>query len=205
MLKQATHLTRRRHHLPPADERAAESLRFIRETMEQASRFTDVPGRGMMLMGITAVIAALVASAQDTQSAWLLVWLLDAGIASTIGILALVHKARSSGSDLLAPPARKFVLGLLPPMVVGAILTLVLQREGMYSVLPGLWLLLYGTAVVTGGAHALRIVPAYGLCFMVLGCAAFVAPAAWGDWWLAAGFGGLHTSFGAVIARQYGG
>jgi len=34
---------------------------------------------------------------------------------------------------------------------------------------------------------------------------AFAVPAAWGHWFMAAGFGGLHIGFGLVIARKYGG
>jgi hypothetical protein len=44
-----------------------------------------------------------------------------------------------------------------------------------------------------------------GLCFMVLGTVALFCPSAWSDAFLAAGFGGLHVVFGAVIARKYGG
>ena len=71
--------------------------------------------------------------------------------------------------------------------------------------LPGCWLLLYGAAAATGGAFSVRIVPILGLCFMALGVVAFAVPAAWGHWFMAAGFGGLHIGFGLVIARKYGG
>ena len=40
---------------------------------------------------------------------------------------------------------------------------------------------------------------------LVLGAVALFSPQAWGDAFMAAGFGGLHIIFGALIARRYGG
>jgi hypothetical protein len=114
-------------------------------------------------------------------------------------------KMRASGLTLESTSARKFVLGLLPPLVAGSLLAVVLQREDLPGALTGSWLLLYGTAVVTAGAFSVRIVPVLGLCFMALGAVALFVPIDWNDWLMAAGFGGLNIAFGLVIARRYGG
>ena len=98
-----------------------------------------------------------------------------------------------------------FALGLFPTLLAGALLTLALYRAGNTDALPGLWLLLYGTAVVTGGAFSVKIVPVMGLSFMGIGAVALLTPAAWGNDFMAAGFGGIHIVFGILIARRHGG
>jgi len=196
---------------PPSDSplaleaRAMDNLRYIRKTMEGASSFTAVPGWGGMLIGITALVAAFIASQQPTPALWLGVWIVEAAVSCLIGAVAMLQKARKADTPLFSQPGRRFTLSLAPPLVAGALLTFFLFRSGSFAVLPGLWLLLYGAGVVTGGAFSVRVVPAMGVAFMVLGAAALFSPAAWGDIFMAIGFGGLHLIFGAIISWRYGG
>ncbi len=191
---------------PPAlHDRAMDNLRFIRETMERATAFTAVPGWGQFAIGVTALFAALVASQQDGREAWLAVWFAEGLLSLVIAGGAMWRKARAIDTSLLSQPGRKLVINFSPPMFVGALLTVVFWRAGLAGFLPAMWLLLYGTGVVTGGAFSVRPVPAMGLCFMLLGAGAFFCPPSWGDPFMAAGFGGLHVVFGLHIARRYGG
>jgi hypothetical protein len=186
-------------------QHAVENLRFIRETMEGASSFTAVSGVGGIGMGLTALAASILAGGAPSPGRWLLVWLSSALVAFLLGTLAMRRKARRFKMGLLSRPGRKFALGLAPPLIVAALLTAALYRAGRLDLLPGMWLLLYGAAVTTGGAFSVRIVPAMGACFMILGAVALFAPPSWSNMLLAAGFGGLHIAFGAVIARRHGG
>jgi hypothetical protein len=173
--------------------------------MERAGSFTALPGWGVIAMGITALGAAVIASQQTSSLAWLITWVVEAAIAIAIAGWTMVSKAREAGSSLFAGPGRRFVYSFAPPLFAGALLTFLLIRLDITAAIAGVWLLLYGTGVVTGGAFSIRIVPLMGLCFMVLGAVAFFCPPDWGNTFLAAGFGGLHIVFGAVIARKYGG
>jgi hypothetical protein len=189
----------------PIDARAAEHLRYIRETMERAVEFTAVPGWGGAAMGLTALVASRIAARQATPRAWLTVWLVEAFIAVAIAGSTAATKAHRANAALLSGPGRKFLLSFLPPLLVGGLLTLALFQSGVWTALPGVWLLLYGTAIVTGGAFSVRAVPVMGLALMGLGAIALFAPSNWGDAFMAAGFGVVQIAFGLWIARHHGG
>ena len=190
----------------PIHAHAMENIRFIRDAMSRATEFTAVPGWGGVLMGVTAIVTAALSGPPDNSLRWVLIWFADAAVAAAIALAAMTIKARRIGAPLSsAAPAYRFALAYVPPLVAGMVLTPVFATMGLMARLPGCWLLLYGTAAATGGAFSVRVVPLMGLCFMALGVIAFAAPASWGHWLMAAGFGGLHIGFGLVIARRYGG
>lgn len=191
---------------PPAlHARAMDNLQYIRETMERATAFTGISGWGQVAIGITALITSFIAAQQKSFKSWLAIWLAEAVVALLIAGWSIDRKARAVKMPLLSGPGRKVAFSLSPPLFAGGIVTIVLYRSGLSDAIPGLWLLLYGTGVVTGGMFSVSAVPIMGLCFMMLGAVAFFAPAGFADWLMAAGFGGLHIIFGVIIARRYGG
>ena len=191
--------------LVPLHDRAMDNLRYIRETMERATPFTGISGRGEMAIGITALIASVIAARQPNFKSWLAVWLAEGFISVLIAGWSMDRKARSLQMPLFSGSGRKVVFSLAPPVIAGGLLTIVLVRAGFPDAIPGIWLLLYGTGVITGGMFSVRAVPVMGLCFMVLGAIALFSPPAFVNWFMAVGFGGLHLLFGAIIVRRYGG
>src|SRR5512141_54362 len=190
---------------PALHARAMDNLAFIRNTMEAAGAFTAVSGWGMVAIGALSIIVAFVAAQQKTATGAMSIWLALAVFSPLLMIWAMVRKARAANMPLLSGPGRKFVLSFSPPMAVGALLTLVLFRAGLMEAIPGVWLLLYGTAVVAGGAFSVKIVPVMGLCFMAAGVVSLFSPMSLSLILLGIAFGGLHIVFGIPIARSYGG
>jgi hypothetical protein len=184
---------------------AMDNLRFIRETMERSTAFTAVPGWGTVATGMIGLLGAFAASQTDSQRAWFMVWMATAACGFTSGVGAMILKANAIGEPIFSGPGRRFALGMLPTILAAVALTIGLYNFKLHFLMPSTWLLLYGAAVVTGGAHSVKVVPLMGLSFMVLGIFSLALPAAWGNAFMAAGFGVVHIIFGIIVARKYGG
>jgi hypothetical protein len=189
----------------PMHDHALSNLRYIREAMERASAFTSIPGWGGVAVGITAIIAAVVAGRVGPPRTWLLIWLTEAVVAAVIAGVAMVRKAARSNVSFRGTPARRFFISYFAPIAAGAVLTIFLAQHGFHAALPAAWLLLYGASFISSGAYSIPTVPVMGVCFMLLGMAACFVPFVLANALLGAGFGGLHVVFGWVIARRYGG
>jgi hypothetical protein len=194
----------KRNSTPEIHERAMDNLRFIRETMEAAGTFTAVSGWGQVAIGLTAVGAALVADRQQDPVSWVLVWTAEAILAGIVAVWFMYHKAKSASLPLLTGSARKLLFSFSPVFVVGMVVTMAFLQRGMVSLLPGVWMLLYGTGVVAAGAFSVRIVPVMGAAFIGTGTLALFTPA-WNTELMMTGFGLLHVVFGFLIARRHGG
>ena len=197
------HAPERRPATP--EPQAEEQLKFIRDVMERTSTFTAVPGWGAVGMGIFALIAAFIAESATAADTWLMTWMIVAASAATLGSIALIVKSKKANSPLFSGAGRKFLANFLPPLFVGAVMTIALWHAGQWALLPGTWMLMYGASVVAGGAYSVRSVPVMGTIFLVLGAFTLFLPQSWGNMLMAISFGGLHILFGLLIAKYHGG
>jgi hypothetical protein len=185
------------------DSHALGTLNYIRASIEAAGAFA-VPGIAGIAMGGVGTCATVVASLPGLGAYWLEIWLLAAIAASAIGVV-LVARQQARGFILYRGPARKFILSLGPSLLAGAALTGVLWQQGLTSLIPGMWLLLYGCAVLSASlmtsAATVRLVALMGALFVVYGLIAFQLPVRWHNYTLGLGFGALHLLFGILIGR----
>jgi hypothetical protein len=182
------------------DSHATATLRYIRASMESAAS-VPIPGSAGVVMGFVGLVATVLSLLPQFEAYWLFIWLTAAPIAASVGGVLLARSAPVATFIAPGTPGRKLAYALLPCLFAGSAMTLVLSSADLLTALPGTWLLLYGCALVSASAATTAIVASMGLCFVVLGIAAFVAPIAFHVPLLGVGFGGLHILFGILIAR----
>ena len=196
-------------------ERAMDNLSFIRDAMARSAPLTAVSGKGAVVMGCIALAGAWAASLRRSTDWWIWVWLGVAFAGCLAGFLGMVFKARRQHAPLFSAVGRKFALSLFPPILAGVVLTEVLYERSLDGLMPGVWLMLYGVGVVTGGAFSVKVLPITGFCFIALGVLSFWPPVpiferlvgtfTFADLILAAGFGLLHIASGAYIVWRHDG
>jgi hypothetical protein len=186
------------------ESRALGTLAFIRASIESSSSM-DVPGMAGIVMGIIGVLAAVVVSLPRWSADWLGIWLVAAAVAFLLGGTLVARQVAWRGHARYLGPARRFALCLGPALLAGAILTAALWSTGAAAVIPGMWLLLYGCAVLSAStvtaAAVSRLLCTMGALFVALGTATFFLPAAAHTVMLGLGFGVLHIIFGVLIGR----
>jgi hypothetical protein len=186
-------------------EQATENLRFIRGAMERAERVSSASGVGGIAMGGIALGAMALAANFEVLAEQLLVWIGAAVLALAAGALGSWLKASKNDLVLLGDPGRRFLLCLIPALLVGAVLTASLWQTEAITLVPGLWMMLYGCGVLAAGTYAAAPVMQMGGCFIVAGLFTHVLPPAWSNVLLGAVFGGLHLFFGYRVYRHHGG
>jgi hypothetical protein len=196
-------------------ERAMDNLSFIRDTMARSAPLTAVSGRATVLMGGVALAGAYAGSLRRTDDWWIWVWLAVAFAGCLTGFAGMALKSRRQRAPLFSAAGRKFALSLFPPILVGVVLTEACYERSLDELMPGVWLMLYGAGVVTGGAFSVNVLPVTGFCFIALGVCAFYPPVpmfhplfgtlTFADLILAAGFGLLHIASGVYIAWRHDG
>lgn len=188
----------------PIESRALGTLSYIRASIDAAGSLA-VPGAAGIVMGSLGTLAAILASVPAFAAWWLQIWMVSAIAAFILGGTLVIRQAAQRGLVLISSPIRKFLLCLCPALLAGAVLTFTLWQAGTERLIPGMWLLLYGCAVVSAstvtGALNLRLIGSMGGMFAALGLIAFGAPQTSHTVILGVGFGALHLIFGLLIAR----
>jgi hypothetical protein len=183
------------------DTHAMATLRYIRESMDAAG-CVAVPGSAGIAMGMVGLAAMAMSLLPELAQHWFVIWVAAGPIAAFAGALLMTRSTSFVSFIAMGTPGRKLLLGLIPCLFAGAVLTSVLWKANDIAAVPGAWLLLYGCSLISASAFIKMIVAWMGACFVALGVIAFMVPAPWHVPLLGLGFGGLHILFGILIGRD---
>jgi hypothetical protein len=187
-------------------------LAFVKRTMEQATRYDNVPPLGYLVIGLIGLggavatygvlgqerVAQLNQLGPEGVASMALVW--GGALAATLVCLAMavVGRAKRRGIKAWNSLATRMFLSQLPQVVAAGLLTAGLLQFERVALIPAVWLLHYGVITYSFSYFAGRDHQLLGACFVALGAAALFGPGSWSVPLLAIGFGLLHIVFGAV-------
>jgi len=186
------------------ESHALGTLNYIRASIDAAGTFA-VPGTAGIAMGTAGLAAAFLAAIPRLAGYWIPIWLMAAVGAAAVGGMLIARQSARGELMLYRGPTRKFILCLCPALLAGAVLTAVLAQAGEARLIAGMWLLLYGCAVLSAtimtAPTSVRLLGSLGVLFVLFGAVAFEVPVRWHNLILGLGFGALHLIYGVLIGR----
>ncbi len=195
-----------------APEEAAENLRVIRNLMERATVYRAISAPTALCAGILAIpAAALTAHRGLAPMAFFGLWM---GIYLAIDLFnacLLWQDAKRRGADFVTSSLLHAVASLGPPMLVGAVVSLLVIRDSVLAATVS-WLLFYGLGLLATHSFSPTSIKVLGAAFVCAGLGIACAwrfgqledSAATASWVMGATFGALHLIYGVVIGLRTG-
>ena len=199
---------------------AIQDLESIRTMMERSSRFQTINGWGVTLVGLIALVAAIVANGlfYENSLSWFstlygdtdYLWSHKTQIAifgalflvvvcgSIVFFSSLWMAKKKKISVALDPNMRRTLFNFAVPLLAGAILCLALLVQGHYGLTSSIMLVFYGLSLINCHHFSHRLLGVLGYLELALGLAdCFVETHALLFW--ALGFGALQVVFGILL------
>src|SRR5436190_11844762 len=172
---------------------AAEHLQVIRTLMERSAVYRRALAPIMIYNGALGTAGAIIgwASHIDSPRGFILYWAGVAALALAGSLVLVRRQALKESESFWSPPTRRVTQAMLPPLIAGAIISVVvlveftaLQRATPQNVmlpaviamlwLPEAWIVLYGCAFHAAGFFMPRGMKLFGWAFVLGGCGLLV-------------------------------
>lgn len=157
-------------------------LQTIRQSLEANARLTSLSGAALMASGLLAFCAAgttgmleavkpAARRALDTSTlnTLALLWGGTLIVVVAMNLGGMLRRARKDGKPLAARLGRRVLFAMLPALVVGGALTLALTLQQRLDLVFAVWMLCYGAALLSAGAHSVTSIKMLGVWTLVCG------------------------------------
>jgi hypothetical protein len=200
-------------------------LREIKELMNKSSRFISLSGWSGVSAGICALIAAVYTGSKlkcwtraDCASESLSGYReypagVDDRLLITIGLVTFIaavllaylftwRRSHKTGVPVWGYTAKKLMVNVSIPLVVGAFLILRMMQFGFYGFVAPACLIFYGLALINASKYTLTEIRYLGFFQVALGLVNLWM-IGFGLYFWAAGFGLLHIVYGIIMWNKY--
>jgi len=198
-----------------------QALEEIKQIMDRSSRFVTLSGWSGVAAGICALAAAWLAakrlngyvineadyapspvSDNNLNHDLLLLAIITFAAAFFFAFLFTYLRSRKTGVPVWGFTARKVMINVAVPMIVGALFIWRITDIGMYGLVTPSCLIFYGLALINGSKYTVSEVRYLGYLELVLGIVN-LWETRYGLYFWAAGFGVLHILYGIVMWNKY--
>lgn len=174
---------------------AEENLRVIRSLMEKATIYRAISAPTALIGGLVSVVFGIwlhlktyssikAGEFEDLGRLFLLGWLGVLSVTVVANGVLIWQAARSRNEPFISAAMRKALWALFPPLLCGAVLTLLAAGGGQaWTMLPPIWMTFYGLALLATAQFSPNSIPLLGWSFLSAGLFYMIA-----DHWLGAGF-----------------
>jgi len=154
----------------------AESYRGFRSATTALSGALAIVGG--LLMSKTTLCSAVFPAASETNL-FLIGWIVIACISVAITCVEMIVRARRDESGLVWRMHGNIAIQIIPTFLVGVVMSWLLVTHSLTTVLPGVWAMIYGLALIACVQHLPRSSRWVAIYFIVGGILAIVfnAPA----------------------------
>ncbi len=175
---------------------AEQTLEVIRTLMERSTRYTNLSGHAGIAAGLATLVGSALRAGLDTP--FVATWFGVLAAATGLSAFFTARMAWESGEPLWTRQAKTVVLALLPALVATIVLSLVMIRAELQSLLPGVWMLLWGVGALAMSFFTPRSLSVLGASFMVAGTITLaINPSREFDaWTMGLTFGAIHLAYG---------
>jgi hypothetical protein len=185
---------------------AEEHLRVIRRLMERATIYRAISAPTALVGGLLSLLVGAYLHWNPPfgvrigeavgQKIFFAAWggvLLVTGLANA---LFLAREARRRGGSFLSPGMRKAFRAIFPAFLAAAVMTVCFVE--VYHILPMIWMILYGLALISASQISPEAIPRLGWGFLIMGLVFF-------GWAFLMKDGNLFTVPNLLMAISFGG
>jgi hypothetical protein len=200
-----------------------ESLQDIRQLMQKSSRFISLSGLSGIAAGVCALVGAWLANDRITHYGYrssydynelqrntivradkslefdlIMIGGFTFIIAFAVAFVFTYLRSRKTGVPIWGHVARKVMINVAVPMLVGGLIVLKLVEFGVYGMIAPSCLLFYGLALINASKYTFPEIKWMGYAQLVLG-ALNLWMIGYGLYFWALGFGVLHILYGFIM------